>query len=109
MEPTAKQSNGSERAQHVAQRGRSARIAARATTLACIVALGCAADSQHGEAVTADSQELRMTIGKEGGELIGKEGTALAGVHLTVPAGALAKPTEIAIKPASDGVPLPVT
>lgn len=91
------------------QRSRSAKIAARAGTLACILALGCAGSSEDSQAVAGNAAELRMTIGKEGGELVGKEGTALEGVHLRVPAGALSTPTEIAITKASDAMPLPVT
>jgi hypothetical protein len=89
---------------------KAAKITARgASTLACIVALGCAGSSDGNPAAAADGETLRMTIGKEGGELVGKEGTALAGLHLRVPAGALSTPTEIAITPASDAMPLPKT
>jgi hypothetical protein len=84
-------------------------LAARgASTLACIVALGCAGSTDSNPAVAANG-ELRMTIGKEGGELVGQAGTPLEGLHLQVPAGALSAPTEIAISPASDGMPLPAT
>jgi len=58
---------------------------------------------------TLDETRLTATIGPAGGELVGRPGTAFADVRLTIPPGALARETEIAIEPARDALPLPET
>lgn len=55
------------------------------------------------------SAGLRGTIGPEGGELQGEPGSPFARVRLSIPAGALSEPTEIAIAPADEVTPLPAS
>src|SRR5215831_7472574 len=82
--------------------------ARRGMALAALVtAAGCDGGGNDGGA--APSDEVRATIGAEGGALVGTPGSALAGVTLKVPPGALAGPTEIRIAPAAQAMPLPVT
>ena len=75
-----------------------------------LLVAGC--DGGSGGGVTgnpATADDVHATVGAQGGELVGAPGTALAGVHLTIPPGALAADTEIAIHPAGDTTPLPPT
>lgn len=58
---------------------------------------------------SVDETRLFATIGPAGGELVGKPGTPFADVRLSIPPGALARETEIAIEPARDALPLPNT
>jgi hypothetical protein len=71
------------------------------------LAPACSANTDSGTATSADA--LRGVIGPEGGELLGQTGSALEGVHLVVPAGAVATRTEITVRPADSGAPLPKT
>src|SRR5262249_47276750 len=61
--------------------------------------------SGGGTAWSAD--ELRGTIGPDGGQLIGQPGTPFEGVDIIVPAGALSASTEISIKVAKNDPALP--
>jgi len=82
---------------------RTARILASAATL--VLSAACAGGSHSSDDGTG--QNLRASIGPEGGELVGSQGSALSGVRLTIPAGALSEKTEIEIAPATDLAPLP--
>ena len=79
------------------------RALAGVTTLLLMAA--CSSGGATPEAVSQES--LHKTIGPEGGELVGQPGTAFAGVQLSIPAGALAEPTEIDLAKASGLKPLP--
>jgi ZU5 domain len=78
---------------------------------AMLLGAGCDGAGDGGAAGRGDptDADLHGAIGAEGGELVGQPGTALAGVHLVIPPGALAATTEIDIRPAGDGTPLPAT
>ena len=57
--------------------------------------------------VDPTAEALHGTIGPEGGELTGAKGTSFEGVHLVVPPGALAAPTDLQITLSNDATPLP--
>jgi hypothetical protein len=68
------------------------------------LSLGCASGSG-----SDDAGGLHAVIGQEGGELVGGPGTAFEGVRVTIPAGALATPTDVAVTVAAQTVALPKT
>lgn len=73
---------------------------------AAAILSGCSASS--GDA-TRENDTLRATIGPEGGELTGAVGSKLEGVHVVIPAGALSAATDLQVKLADVGTPLPAT
>jgi hypothetical protein len=62
-----------------------------------------------GGGAPVDGESLHAKIGPAGGELVGTAGSALEGVHIVIPAGALASETEITVRAAEAGAPLPQT
>lgn len=88
-----------------------ARLGTSAIAAALLTVAGCSASSGNGAAGNAASvgQSIHAVIGPEGGELVGAKGSDLEGVHVVIPAGALALPTDIGVATANDGTPLPAT
>ena len=87
-------------------RGATMGVLAIGLALALTAAAGCDGSG----AGTGGGDTARATIGPAGGEVVGAPGSALQGVRLTIPAGALATATEIAIAPAGDtAAALPAT
>jgi hypothetical protein len=79
---------------------------------AAVMATATGCGSQAGTAsdvVASQSDELKATIGPQGGELTGAAGTKFEGFHLVIPAGALSADTEISVKPALNPPALPQT
>lgn len=62
-----------------------------------------------GTSVAPDPEEIRVTIGPDGGVIEGEEGGIFAGIRLDIPPGALSEPTEITIRTGFDPVPLAST
>jgi len=73
---------------------------------AAAILSGCSASSGDAK---EESDTLRATIGPEGGELTGAVGSKLEGVHVVIPAGALSAATDLQVKLADVGTPLPAT
>jgi hypothetical protein len=86
--------------------GTGARTLLASLLLGGLLAAGC--DAEGGAGATANDS-ARATIGPAGGDVVGAQGSALEGVRLSIPAGALSAPTEIAISPGTASMPLPVT
>jgi hypothetical protein len=87
----------------------SYRFAFRATDLAAILLASAAAcNGGYGDGGAAQPiQDMQVTIGPQGGEIVGAQGSALQGVKLVVPAGALASDMDIAIKAVATAAALP--
>jgi hypothetical protein len=70
---------------------------------------GLTASPDAGATTIATQGALHAMMGPAGGELVGARGTPFEGVKLTVPAGALAEATDVAITVADGATPLPKT
>ncbi len=75
--------------------------------LAC-AALVAACSGGSGQS-SAPDDELRATIGPNGGEIVGPTASAFEGLHLVIPAGALTADTEIVVRPTDSSTALPKT
>ena len=70
---------------------------------------GAGGATGQGPATTTTTDDLRATIGPQGGELLGTAGSAFDGVAIVIPAGALAKDTDISVHRVDAATPLPAT
>jgi hypothetical protein len=85
------------------------RFAFRPTSLAALLlasAAACGGGNGNGGGAQP-IQDMKATIGPQGGEIAGAQGSELQGVKLVVPAGALANDMDIAIKVAATAAALP--